>query len=79
MRYRQKRIALLADIEAMFYQVRVADVDCIFLRFLWWPDGDLESELEELCICSEQPHPLRVPISLCARQQKTAVNTSQKQ
>jgi len=47
MRYRQERIALLADIEAMFYQVRVADVDCTFLRFLWWPDGDLESELEE--------------------------------
>jgi len=37
----------MADIEAMFYQVRVADVDCTFLRFLWWPDGDLESELEE--------------------------------
>ena len=47
MRFRQERIALMADIEAMFYQVRVADVDCTFLRFLWWPDGDLESELEE--------------------------------
>ena len=47
MRFRQERIALMADNEAMFYQVRVADVDCTFLRFLWWPDGDLESELEE--------------------------------
>ena len=47
MRFRQERIVLMADIEAMFYQVRVADVDCTFLRFLWWPDGDLESELEE--------------------------------
>ena len=37
----------MADIEAMFYQVRVADVYCTFLRFRWWPDGDLESELEE--------------------------------
>ena len=47
MRFRQERIVLMADIEAMFNQVRVADVDCTFLHFLWWPDGDLESELEE--------------------------------
>ena len=46
-RFRQEKMALMADIEAMFNQVRVADVDCTFLRFLWWPDGDLESKLEE--------------------------------
>ncbi|XP_078371484.1 uncharacterized protein LOC144655144 [Oculina patagonica] len=47
MRFRQERIALMADIESMFYQVRVAEADTTYLRFLWWPDGNLEGELEE--------------------------------
>ena len=47
LRFRQERIALMADIESMFYQVRVADADCTYLRFLWWPEGNLEEELVE--------------------------------
>lgn len=47
MRFRQERIALMADIESMFYQVRVVDADCTYLRFLWWPDGNLQGELQE--------------------------------
>ncbi|XP_022778259.1 uncharacterized protein LOC111319790 [Stylophora pistillata] len=46
-RFRQERIALMADIELMFYQDRVSEADCSYLRFLWWPDGNLESSLEE--------------------------------
>ena len=46
-RFRQEKIALMADIESMFYQVRVSEADCSYLRFLWWPDGNLESNLEE--------------------------------
>ena len=46
-RFRQERIALMADIELMFYQVRVSEADCSYLHFLWWPDGNLESNLEE--------------------------------
>ena len=37
-RFRQDHIALAADIEAMFHQVRVKDDDCNALRFLWWPN-----------------------------------------
>ncbi|XP_034057992.1 uncharacterized protein LOC117536983 [Gymnodraco acuticeps] len=44
-RFRQKNIAFMADIEAMFHQVPEEDSD--LLTFLWWPDGDLSSELEE--------------------------------
>ena len=46
-RFRQERIALMADIESMFYQVRGSEADCSYLRFLWWLDGNLESNLEE--------------------------------
>ena len=37
----------MADIEAMFHQVRVNSDDCDVLRFLWWPGGDLRQPLEE--------------------------------
>ncbi|XP_071092716.1 uncharacterized protein [Haliotis cracherodii] len=47
LRFRQEPIALMADIEAMFYQVRVEPDDYDVLRFLWWPNGNLEEELQE--------------------------------
>ena len=31
----------MGDIETMFYQVRVAEKHCSFLRFLWWENYDL--------------------------------------
>lgn len=31
----------------MFHQVRVPVVQRDFLRFLWWPNGDLDSNMEE--------------------------------
>ncbi|XP_028412050.1 uncharacterized protein LOC114534778 [Dendronephthya gigantea] len=37
----------MTDVEAMFHQVRVPDDDCDLLRFLWWPDGDMEQEVQE--------------------------------
>nr|CAB3263249.1 uncharacterized protein LOC108949296 [Phallusia mammillata] len=44
LRFRQEAIAIVADVEAMFHQVRVdpRDIDC--LRFVWWPDGDMSRE-----------------------------------
>ena len=46
-RFRQEKIAFIGDIEAMFYQVHVPSSQQDCLRFLWWPDGDLQSPLEE--------------------------------
>ena len=43
-RFRQERVAVMADIECMFYQVRVPPDDSDVLRFLWWPGNDLESQ-----------------------------------
>ncbi|XP_047500211.1 uncharacterized protein LOC125046476 [Penaeus chinensis] len=39
-RFREGRVALSADIEAMFHQVLVDPKDRDVLRFLWWPQGD---------------------------------------
>ena len=46
-RFRQEPIALMADVEAMFHQVNVHCEDRDVLRFLWWPDNNLNAEPEE--------------------------------
>ena len=45
--FRQEKIAFMADIEQMFYQVKVKEDDQDFLHFLWWPNGDLTREPRE--------------------------------
>ena len=44
LRFRKHRIAMMADIEAMFYQVKVPPSQRSFLRFLWWRDGNFDNE-----------------------------------
>ena len=44
LRFREYPIAVMADIEKMFYQVRVAERHRSLLRYLWWPDGDFNSQ-----------------------------------
>lgn len=46
-RFRQRSIVFMTDIEAMFDQVKVLEDDTDLLRFLWWPDGNLNNELED--------------------------------
>lgn len=42
LRFRKNPVAVLADIEGMFHQVRVTPSDCDSLLFLWWPGKDLD-------------------------------------
>jgi len=50
MRFRQEPVAMVADIEAMFHQVKVSESDRNALRFLWWPDGDTGQDPSEYCM-----------------------------
>lgn len=50
-RFREESTALMADIESMFYQVHVRSEDSDYLRYLWWPDGNLAKEPEEYQMC----------------------------
>ena len=47
MRFRQELIAITADIETMFYQVKVPSSQRRFMRFLWWDGGDTTKEIKE--------------------------------
>ncbi|XP_078490178.1 uncharacterized protein LOC144746832 [Ciona intestinalis] len=44
LRFRQEPVALVADVEAMFHQVKVKSEDTDYLRFIWWPGGDMSKE-----------------------------------
>lgn len=44
LRFRQEPIAVSADVEAMFHQVKVTPEHRNVLRFLWWPEGDMTKE-----------------------------------
>ena len=46
-RFRKEPVGFFGDIEKMFYQVRIPEHQQDFLRILWWPDGNLNSELQE--------------------------------
>jgi len=39
--FRKERVAIVSDIDAMFYQVQVDPKGNNALHFVWWPDGDL--------------------------------------
>ncbi|XP_030597267.1 uncharacterized protein LOC115788399 isoform X1 [Archocentrus centrarchus] len=46
-RFRKEAIAVICDIEKMFYQFSVTPESRNYLKFLWWKDGDLEKEPQE--------------------------------
>jgi hypothetical protein len=46
-RFRQEPIAIMADIESMFYQVRIPESQYDYLRFTWWPDGNTNADPED--------------------------------
>lgn len=47
LRFCQEPIALMADIEGMFHQVKVPSQDVNFLHFLWWSEGDTSKDISE--------------------------------
>ncbi|XP_059082142.1 uncharacterized protein LOC131879752 isoform X2 [Tigriopus californicus] len=44
LRFRQGAIAIMGDVEKMFYQVRVSQKDRDFLRYFWYPEGDPDQD-----------------------------------
>lgn len=45
--FREERVAMMADIESVYHQVRVPEDDTDLLCFFWWPEGDLTQEMTE--------------------------------
>ncbi|XP_076069318.1 uncharacterized protein LOC143041373 [Oratosquilla oratoria] len=52
LRFRLGLYACTADIETMYYQVKVPEDDRDYLRFLWWKDGHIGSDIVKLRMTS---------------------------
>ena len=46
LRFRKFPVAFSSDIECMFYQVKVPEIQIDLLRFLWWTNGDVAQKLK---------------------------------
>ncbi|XP_067685814.1 uncharacterized protein [Haliotis asinina] len=46
-RFRSESVAFMGDVEAMFHQVKVPKEQQDFLRFFWWPNGNIQGEVKE--------------------------------
>ncbi|XP_060079797.1 uncharacterized protein LOC132559197 [Ylistrum balloti] len=51
MKFRKERIAIMADVEQMFFNFYVHKRDRNFLRFLWFQDNDPTQPLREFRMC----------------------------
>lgn len=71
-RFRQEPIAFMADVKSMFHQVKVATKDTDFLRFLWWPGGDLRQEPVEYRMIVHLFGAVSSPSCACFALRKTA-------
>ncbi|VDP55986.1 unnamed protein product [Schistosoma margrebowiei] len=50
LRFRLGNVALAADIEEMFLQVKIPKQDRGAFRLLWWEDGDIRRKPKEYCL-----------------------------
>jgi hypothetical protein len=78
LRWRRESIAMMADIESMFYRVRVQKEDCDMLRYLWWPNGNLNEEPVDYRMLVHIFGSLSSPSCANFALRKTALNSSQK-
>ena len=47
----QQEVAIMVDIDKMYFQIPVADEHRSLLRFLWWKDGDMSKEIIDHKMC----------------------------
>ncbi|XP_076029146.1 uncharacterized protein LOC143017993 [Oratosquilla oratoria] len=60
LRFRLRLHAYTADIETMYYQVKVPESDRDYLRFLWWKEGQIGGDIFKLRMTS---HPFSASCS----------------
>ena len=52
LQFQQERVAFMADIKAMFYQVRILPELRSYLKFLWWKNSNNREEITDLEMCA---------------------------
>ncbi|KAL7840982.1 hypothetical protein SRHO_G00246730 [Serrasalmus rhombeus] len=72
LRFRQEPVAFMTDVKSMFHQVRVAEDETDFLRFLWWPDGNITQGIVEYRMTVHLFGAVSSPSCACYALRKTA-------
>lgn len=71
-RFRQEPVAVMGDIQSMFYQVRVTEEDKNFLCFLWWTEGDMSQAPAEYRMSTHLFGAVSSPSCACYALRRTA-------
>ena len=50
--FREEEMAFMADIDTMFYQVKIPPDQRSYLRFLWWTNSDISKEVVDFEMCT---------------------------
>ena len=51
-RFCEERVAVMDDVESMYYQVQVPENQQTYLKFLWWENHDIECHPQEFVMCA---------------------------
>ena len=50
--FREEKVAVMADVESMYYQVQVPENQQTYLKILWWKSHDVECHPQEFVMCA---------------------------
>ena len=51
-RFREEKIAFMADVEVMYHQVHALEDQQSFLKFLWWENHHIDTEPHDYLMCA---------------------------
>ena len=75
-RFRLEPVAFMAYIQAMYYQVKVPESQRSYLRYLWWKESDINSEIADHEMCGHLLGEVSSPSSSNYALKRTAVDNS---
>ena len=75
-RFRLETVAFMADIQDMYYQVKVPESQRSYLRYLWWHESDINSEIVYHEMCAHLYGAVSSPSSSNYALKRTAVGNS---
>ena len=64
LRFRLRKIGITADVEKMFFQVKIPQEDRKYLRILYWEDGNVDSEAKDFAM-NMHTYGLRDSLCVC--------------
>ena len=75
-RFSLEPVAFMAYIQALYYQVKVPESQRSYLRYLWWKESDINSEIADHEMCGHLLGEVSSPSSSNYALKRTAVDNS---